>query len=97
MKRSFSHALFDTYTCHVVARRLQRYLDGEVDGATRLKVERHLETCRTCELDVETYTKIKAALARGVTGVSHADGASLARLRRYVDELTDPEKPSRER
>ena len=97
MKRSFGHALFDTYTCHVVAKRLQRYLDGEVDGATKLRVERHLETCRTCGLDVETYTRIKAALARGVTGVSHADGAILARLRRYVDELTDPEKPSRER
>ena len=97
MKRSLGHALLDTYTCHVVAKRLQRYLDGEVDGATRLKVERHLATCRTCELDVETYTKIKAVLGREVSGVSRADGAILERLRRYADELTDPEGPSRER
>jgi len=50
--------------CAEVAAVLQQFLDGQVDDLTTQRVRRHLEACRRCGLEAETYTAIKDALAR---------------------------------
>jgi anti-sigma factor RsiW len=50
--------------CMQVGRRLQRYLDGDVDDLTARRIRRHLEDCRRCGMKAATYTEIKASLAR---------------------------------
>lgn len=49
--------------CMQVRRVLQSYLDGEVDELTARRVGRHLEHCRRCGLNAETYEAIKEAPA----------------------------------
>ena len=53
-------------SCRKVAKILQGYLDGEVDGLTHDVVTAHLEMCRDCGLEADTYQAIKSALI--VTG-----------------------------
>lgn len=50
--------------CMAVVRVLQSYLDGEVDESTARRVSRHLEICRRCGMEADTYRAIKAAMAR---------------------------------
>jgi anti-sigma factor RsiW len=50
--------------CLRVSRVLQSYLDGVVDEVTARRVARHLERCRRCGAEADTYSAIKAALAR---------------------------------
>ena len=71
-------------SCVQVARTLQRYLDGELDEATRVRVAGHLEVCRRCGLDEHAYRDIKAALARQGTAVP---SEPLERLRAFAAEL----------
>lgn len=51
-------------SCLELRRTLQRYLDGEVDESTARRTARHLEVCRRCGLEEDTYRKIKRAVAR---------------------------------
>jgi anti-sigma factor (TIGR02949 family) len=69
--------------CRWVVRRLQAYLDGELDSATAAKVAKHLETCRRCGLEAAAYDAIKAALARGRA----ADDEAVQRLREFGTSL----------
>jgi hypothetical protein len=69
--------------CPEVARVLQRYLDGEVDARTLRLVSAHLEDCRRCGLEVETYTALKQALRRA--GAVPAE--PIERLRTFADQL----------
>jgi anti-sigma factor RsiW len=69
--------------CAEVARWLQPYLDGEVDARTLLLVGAHLEVCRRCGLDAETYRALKEALARR----SDPPADLLVRLRSFADRL----------
>jgi len=76
-------------TCRESGRILQSYLDGELDEARVRKVEEHLEHCRRCGMEVDTYTRIKATL-RGIgrDGRVHPeDELSLERLRRFAEGL----------
>ncbi len=57
-------------------------------------VERHLETCQKCGLEVSTYARVKAAPARGDGNGGAAYGEALERLMRFVQRLTGPEGPS---
>lgn len=75
-------------TCADVARALQRYLDGHVDDLTARRVQRHLERCRRCGLEAETYQAIKDTLARRGRDF---DPESLERLRRFGSQLGGPE------
>ena len=43
--------------CMQVGRRLQRYLDGDVDDLTARRIMRHLEDCRRCGMEAATYTE----------------------------------------
>ena len=71
-------------TCAEVAQVLQSYLDGQVDDLTARRVRRHLEHCRRCGLEAETYDAIKDALARRGHDV---DAQSLDRLRAFGQRL----------
>ena len=64
---------------------LQAYLDGEVDPPTATAVGEHLEVCRRCGLEADTYRAIKAALAAG--GRTPVDQAAVARLHRFAERL----------
>jgi anti-sigma factor (TIGR02949 family) len=49
--------------CHEVGQLLQRYLDGELDESRARRLAAHLEDCRRCGLEADTYEQIKASLA----------------------------------
>lgn len=49
-------------TCHEAAAVLQQYLDGEIDRAEGARVAAHLEVCRLCGLEAETYERIKETI-----------------------------------
>jgi anti-sigma factor RsiW len=36
-------------TCHETGERLSDYVDGELEGRTRLRVRRHLARCERCQ------------------------------------------------
>ncbi|MGO8873590.1 MAG: anti-sigma factor family protein [Acidimicrobiales bacterium] len=50
-------------TCLQVARILQRYLDDQLDEGAAAQVADHLDECRRCGLDAESYREVKVALA----------------------------------
>lgn len=76
-------------TCHEVGRVLQTYLDDELDQADVKKVASHLEHCRRCGMEADTYARIKESLARVARqGVIHPeDKLSIERLRHFADTL----------
>lgn len=82
-------------SCMEVGRALQSYLDGNVDDVTARRVARHLEMCRRCGLEAQTYTAINEALARGGRDV---DPAAVARLQAFGTQLLedDPDDPASE-
>jgi hypothetical protein len=51
-------------SCRQVGKLLQRYLDDAVDELTARRIAHHLEDCRRCGLEADTYLAIKASLAR---------------------------------
>ena len=71
--------------CREVGRVLQGYLDGEVEPDFAAKIDAHLEACRDCGLEAETYNRIKSSLARRHPAV---DEEAIARLRAFGEELT---------
>lgn len=77
--------------CHQVARTLQRYLDGHIDAERAQRIAAHLEDCRRCGMEAETYQRIKAALAAHRPDVP-AD--SLRRLREFAERLASGGEPS---
>lgn len=72
--------------CMQVARVLQSYLDGQVDDLTARRVSRHLEHCRRCGLEAETYHAIKDAISRRGRDV---DPDALGRLREFGRRLAE--------
>ncbi len=78
----------DVASCREVGRVLQSYLDGHVDDLTARRVARHLEMCRRCGMEAQTYTEIKAALARRGPEV---DPEAVRRLRTFGAELLERE------
>ncbi|MGM0386698.1 MAG: anti-sigma factor family protein [Actinomycetota bacterium] len=77
--------------CHRVAKVLQAYLDGEVDGMTADMVSNHLETCRKCGLEANTYRAIKAATLAAESEPEPVDPEAVERLRRFADGLSSRE------
>ena len=81
-------------SCRQVGRSLQAFLDNEVhdpDHAARL--QGHLDACRDCGLEAETYRALQRAIARSAAPL---DSPELARLREFGARLaageveTDP-------
>ncbi|MDW3216807.1 MAG: zf-HC2 domain-containing protein [Ilumatobacteraceae bacterium] len=74
-------------TCPEVGRLLQRFLDDELsDDVDAAMLSQHLELCRRCGLEAETYRRIKAALASRRAEVPEE---SIERLRAFGRQLTD--------
>ena len=69
--------------CARVGKVLQQYLDKELDAATASEVLAHLEECRDCGLEAETYQRIKDSVSRS----SEPDKDALDRLRAFAEDL----------
>lgn len=82
--------------CMQVGRRLQRYLDGELDALTARRILHHLEACRRCGMEAATYTAIKTSLAQAGEELSTD---TLRRLRDFGERLVreGPHPPGSER
>jgi anti-sigma factor RsiW len=77
--------------CLRTSRALQRYLDGEADDLTSARVAEHLEECRRCGLQAQTYRAIKRALrSRG----GDIDEPALRRLRAFSRSLAEGAGPA---
>jgi anti-sigma factor RsiW len=75
--------------CREVGKVLQSYLDDDVEADFADKIAKHLEACKECGLEVETYRQIKTALAAKLPEV---DTAAIARLRSFGDQLTSADE-----
>lgn len=72
--------------CTRTLRRLESYLDSELDEITAEKITRHLEACDRCGLKAEAYRVVKQSLEkRRVHGAE--DDPMVARLHSFADEL----------
>lgn len=75
-------------SCAEVMEVLQSYLDGEVDTDTARDVAGHLETCPDCEVESETYRRIKSTLASRAEPI---DPEVMASLLAFSDRLVTGE------
>lgn len=80
----------DVAGCLEVSKTLQAYLDGEIDDLSARRIRRHLEICRRCGLEAETYTEIKQAIARRGGTVP---GDAVERLRDFGERVAGGELP----
>lgn len=64
MRRRLTRRSDRPLSCRQVGKLLQRYLDNAVDELTARRIAHHLEDCRRCGLEADTYLAIKASLAR---------------------------------
>lgn len=80
----------DWEECARVAKFLHYYLDGELDDRTTSLVARHLEDCRRCGLDAETYLEIRRALQHDLRPPEDVVG----RLREFSESLVSEERES---
>ncbi|MEM7141724.1 MAG: zf-HC2 domain-containing protein [Actinomycetota bacterium] len=71
--------------CREVGKVLQSYLDNDVEPDFAEKIAAHLEKCKDCGLEYETYSAIKTSLASQMPEV---DAAAVDRLRSFGDQLT---------
>lgn len=71
-------------SCHQVGQVLQSYLDDELDDDAARKLAAHLEDCRRCGLEAETYEALKASLRRGPAGLADEP---VTRLREFGERL----------
>ncbi|HSL72826.1 MAG TPA: zf-HC2 domain-containing protein [Ilumatobacteraceae bacterium] len=78
-------------SCHQVGEVLQEYLDGHIDAERAEQIAAHLDECRRCGMEVETYERIKATLAAQRPEIP-AD--SIDRLRAFGEQLARGEDPT---
>lgn len=77
----------DTLSCPEVGRLLQRFLDDDLaDEAEIEMLSEHLDECKRCGLEADTYRKIKEALASRRTPVPPE---SVERLREFGERLAE--------
>jgi anti-sigma factor RsiW len=72
------------FSCARVQDLVQSYLDGELEeGPERAQLVAHLEMCRLCGVEVETYERIKASLT------TPPPPGSVDRLRKFAASIPD--------
>lgn len=77
----------EALSCPEVGRLLQRFLDGELTDDTEIDMlSAHLDDCKRCGLEADTYRKIKEALANRRTPVPPE---SVERLREFGEHLAN--------
>jgi anti-sigma factor RsiW len=81
----------DAMDCHEVGALLQHYLDGHIDAERARRIEEHLDDCRRCGMEAETYERIKVTLAAHRPEVPPE---SVERLRAFGERLARGEDPS---
>lgn len=77
-------------SCAEVGKLLQRYLDGHLDAPRGARLHAHLEDCRRCGLEADTYERIKTSLGGDAFPVPED---SLTRLREFGDRLVRGDEP----
>jgi anti-sigma factor RsiW len=78
----------DELTCQQVGELVQSFLDDQLDEATARRLTRHLDMCRVCGMEVDTFRAITKAL-RDRNQLT--DEAALARLHDFAHRLTRSE------
>lgn len=78
-------------SCHQVGEVLQQYLDGHIDDERASRIEQHLEECRRCGMEADTYERIKATLAAQRSDIPQE---SVDRLRAFGERLARGEEPT---
>jgi predicted anti-sigma-YlaC factor YlaD len=79
-------------TCHQVGELLQQYLDDELHDAERARrIHDHLEECRRCGMEAETYERIKSTIAAERPDIPPE---SIERLRAFGERLARGEEPT---
>lgn len=73
-------------TCRQLGPVLQAYIDDEAHELDVDLIREHLEACRDCGLEHETYLQIKASLARHSSAVPTD---VTARLLAFTDTLSE--------
>jgi predicted anti-sigma-YlaC factor YlaD len=77
----------EALSCREVGRLLQRYLDEELSGEVEAaSLAEHLDECRRCGLEADTYRHIKESLRQRRQPVPEE---SVRRLREFGRRLTD--------
>lgn len=77
----------EALSCPEVGRLLQRFLDGELSDDNEIDMlAAHLDDCKRCGLEADTYRKIKEALAARRTPVPPE---SVERLREFGEQLAN--------
>lgn len=77
--------------CATVGELLQQYLDHEIDEDRGRLIAAHLDDCRRCGLEAETYDRIKHSLAAQRADVP---AESVERLRDFGLSLIRGQEPS---
>jgi anti-sigma factor RsiW len=84
MKFIRSRKVSDPAKCAEVMEHLQAYIDGEMrDEIAARRVAAHLETCRQCGLELETYKRLKSSLQR----LGPIDQQAISRLSEFAKRL----------
>jgi len=78
-------------SCHQVGEVLQHYLDGYVDSDRADRIAAHLDQCRRCGMDADTYRRIKATLAMQQPDMP---AESVERLREFGERLARRDEPT---
>ena len=73
-------------TCNEVGKWLNHYLDAELDDLRSARLAAHLEDCRRCGLEFDTYRRIKTSLHEKQDPVPQE---SLERLREFGTRLVN--------
>jgi len=72
-------------SCRQVGRSLQEYLDGELDDPELVaRLREHLEACRDCGLEADTYQALRDAMRHQA---SVTESPELQRLRDFGARL----------
>lgn len=76
----------DVASCREAGRLLQTVLDGQADEAAHRRVMRHLDACRRCGMEAETYRAIKASITSQYS--VNVDAQAVADLIEFGRRLT---------
>lgn len=80
----------DRWECRKVGALMQSHLDGVLPPDVTRRLHAHLEACRRCGLEADTYR----ALIEAVGGLTPAaDPEAVQRLKQFVDQLEQPPAP----
>ena len=75
----------DRIRCEEVVAHLLQYLDGEIDAARRVQIDRHLQECRGCYSRAEFEKALRDRIAQ--LGDVAAPAALQQRIRSLIDEF----------